>query len=55
MQINFSEYCLDLATRQLLRGRTEIRLSPKGFELLCLLARAHVELVEVSKTSPVES
>jgi DNA-binding winged helix-turn-helix (wHTH) protein len=37
MRITFSDYCLDLATRQLLRGRTEIRLSPKGFELLCFL------------------
>jgi DNA-binding winged helix-turn-helix (wHTH) protein len=48
MQINFSEYCLDLATRQLLRGRIEIRVSPKGFELLCLLVEHRTRAV--SKT-----
>jgi DNA-binding winged helix-turn-helix (wHTH) protein len=45
MQINFSEYSLDLATRQLLRGRTEIRISPKGFELLSLLVEHRTRAV----------
>ena len=33
----FGEYVLDGGTRQLLRGREEIHLSPKAFELLTLL------------------
>lgn len=37
MQVTFGGYCLDLATRQLLRGETEVRLSPKAFDLLQLL------------------
>jgi len=48
MRINFSDYCLDLATRQLLRGPTETRLSPKGFELLCFLVEHRTRAV--SKT-----
>jgi DNA-binding winged helix-turn-helix (wHTH) protein len=37
MQMTFGGYCLDLATRQLLRGKTEVRLSPKAFDLLQVL------------------
>ena len=37
MQVTFGGHCLDLATRQLLRGKTEVRLSPKAFDLLQLL------------------
>ena len=37
MQVRFEGYCLDLATRQLLKGTTEVRLSPKAFDLLQLL------------------
>jgi DNA-binding winged helix-turn-helix (wHTH) protein len=37
MQVNFGGYCLDLATRQLLHGKTEVRLSPKAFDLLHVL------------------
>jgi DNA-binding winged helix-turn-helix (wHTH) protein len=37
MQVIFGGYCLDLATRQLLHGKTEVRLSPKAFDLLCVL------------------
>jgi DNA-binding winged helix-turn-helix (wHTH) protein len=37
MQVTFGGYCLDLATRQLLRGKTEVRLSPKAFDLLQML------------------
>ena len=48
MRINFSDYCLDLATRQLFCGGTEIRLSPKAFELLCFLVEHRTRAV--SKT-----
>jgi DNA-binding winged helix-turn-helix (wHTH) protein len=37
MQVRFEGYCLDRATRQLLKGATEVRLSPKAFDLLQLL------------------
>src|SRR6266550_7999485 len=37
MQVTFGGYCLDLATRQLLRGNSEVRLSPKAFDLLRVL------------------
>ena len=37
MQVTFGGYRLDLATRQLLRGKTEVRLSPKAFDLLQML------------------
>jgi hypothetical protein len=37
MQVTFGGYCLDLGTRQLLHGGTEVRLSPKAFDLLHVL------------------
>jgi DNA-binding winged helix-turn-helix (wHTH) protein len=37
MQVTFGGYRLDLATRQLRHGKTEIRLSPKAFDLLHVL------------------
>jgi DNA-binding winged helix-turn-helix (wHTH) protein len=37
MQVTFGGYCLDLGTRQLLHGKTEVRLSPKAFDLLQVL------------------
>jgi DNA-binding winged helix-turn-helix (wHTH) protein len=37
MQVTFDGYCLDPATRQLLHGKTEVRLSPKAFDLLQVL------------------
>ena len=37
MQMTFGGYCLDLGTRQLLHGETEVRLSPKAFDLLHVL------------------
>ena len=37
MQVTFGGYCLDLGTRQLLHGETEVRLSPKAFDLLHVL------------------
>ena len=37
MQVSFGGYCLDVGTRQLLRDGTEVRLSPKAFDLLLVL------------------
>lgn len=37
MKIRFDPFTLDLDTRQLLRAREEVRLSPKAFELLRIL------------------
>src|SRR5262245_25202968 len=37
MQVTFGGYRLDLGTRQLFHGKTEVRLSPKAFDLLHLL------------------
>jgi DNA-binding winged helix-turn-helix (wHTH) protein len=37
VQLTFGGYCVDLATRQLMHGASEVRLSPKGFDLLQLL------------------
>jgi DNA-binding winged helix-turn-helix (wHTH) protein len=37
MRVSFGGYSLDVATRQLLQGKTEVRLSPKAFDLLCVL------------------
>ena len=34
MQVTFAAFRLDLGQRQLFRGQTEVRLSPKAFELL---------------------
>jgi DNA-binding winged helix-turn-helix (wHTH) protein len=40
VQICFGPFVLDLDTRQLIRGGSEIHLSPKAFDLLALLAQA---------------
>jgi DNA-binding winged helix-turn-helix (wHTH) protein len=48
MQVTFGGYCLDLGTRQLLRGGTEVPLSPKAFELLRVLVDNRMRAV--SKT-----
>ena len=37
MRITFANFTLDVATRQLLEGTDEVRLSPKAFELLHVL------------------
>jgi DNA-binding response OmpR family regulator len=37
MRVSFGGHPLDVATRQLLQGKTEVRLSPKAFDLLCVL------------------
>jgi DNA-binding winged helix-turn-helix (wHTH) protein len=38
MRLRFGPFTLDMDTRQLMRGRREIHLSPKAFELLVTLA-----------------
>jgi len=45
MQVTFGGYRLDLATRQLLHGKTEVRLSPKAFDLLCVLVDSRTRAV----------
>src|SRR5262245_7264537 len=37
MRVTFGGYRLDAGTRQIFRGETEVRLSPKAFDLLHLL------------------
>ena len=37
VRIQFGQFTLDGAARQLTRGRTEIHISPKAFELLTML------------------
>ena len=38
MPLRFPPYMLDEECRQLLRGGEVVRLSPKAFDLLCILA-----------------
>jgi DNA-binding winged helix-turn-helix (wHTH) protein len=45
MQVTFGGYCLDVAARQLLRGKTEVRLSPKAFDLLHVLVDSRTRAV----------
>ena len=45
MRLLFSDFCLDRATRQLLRAGTERHLEPKAFELLELLVLRRPEAV----------
>jgi DNA-binding winged helix-turn-helix (wHTH) protein len=45
MQVTFGGYCLDLGTRQLLHGETEVRLSPKAFDLLQVLVDSRTRAV----------
>jgi DNA-binding winged helix-turn-helix (wHTH) protein len=37
VRVGFGDFVLDTDTRQLLRGRTEIHLSPKSLDLLAAL------------------
>ena len=48
MQVTFGGYCLDLGTRQLFQGQTEVGLSPKAFDLLKVLVEHRTRAV--SKT-----
>jgi DNA-binding winged helix-turn-helix (wHTH) protein len=45
VKIRFGPFTLDLDTRQLTRGRREIHLAPKAFELLAALARARPKVL----------
>lgn len=45
MSLTFGGHRLDLGTRQLFRGPTEIHLSPKGFDLLKLLIEKRPQVV----------
>ena len=45
MQVTFEGYCLDLGTRQLLHGKTEVPLSPKAFDLLHMLVDCRTRAV----------
>lgn len=48
MRVSFSEFVLDMATRQLFRGGTRVHLEPKALDLLELLVARRPEAV--SKT-----
>ena len=48
MHLTFGGYCLNVSTRQLLRGKSEVRLSPKAFDLLHMLVENRMRAV--SKT-----
>jgi len=45
MRLVFSDFCLDTATRQLLRRGKERHVEPKAFELLALLLSRRPEAV----------
>jgi DNA-binding winged helix-turn-helix (wHTH) protein len=45
MQLTFGGYCLDVGTRQLFCGETEVRLSPKAFDLLQVLVENRTRAV----------
>jgi DNA-binding winged helix-turn-helix (wHTH) protein len=47
-RIGFGEFVLDLDTRELLRGRTPVPLSPKAFQLLALLAESRPKALSKS-------
>jgi DNA-binding winged helix-turn-helix (wHTH) protein len=47
--LNFGEYRLDVRTRQLFRGTTEVHLSPKAFDLLQMLAENPTRAVSKSE------
>ena len=46
MRTRFAEFIVDTDTRQLLGGGGDIHLSPKAFDLLCLLIEAAPKVVE---------
>ena len=46
MKTRFLEFILDTDTRQLLSDGTEVRLSPKAFDLLCVLVARRPNVVE---------
>jgi DNA-binding winged helix-turn-helix (wHTH) protein len=46
VRIRFGPFTLDSETRQLLRDTSEIRLSPKAFDLLCVLVERRPRVVD---------
>jgi DNA-binding winged helix-turn-helix (wHTH) protein len=46
VRARFGEFTIDSDTRQLLRGESEIHLSPKAFDLLCALIQSRPKVVE---------
>lgn len=49
MQVTFGGYCLDLGTRQLFHGKTEVGLSPKAFDLLRVLVENRTRALSKSE------
>jgi DNA-binding winged helix-turn-helix (wHTH) protein len=46
VRVRFGPFTLDAETRQLLRGGSEIHLSPKAFDLLCTLIERRPKVIE---------
>lgn len=46
MRVRFGQFTIDSDTRQLVRGGSEIHLSPKAFDLLCTLIESRPKVVE---------
>ena len=46
MTAAFGPFTIDSETRQLRRGRADLHLSPKAFDLLCLLLEHHPKVLE---------
>ena len=46
MRARFAQFTIDSDTRQLLRGDSEVHLSPKAFDLLCTLIQNRPKVVE---------
>lgn len=49
MRIRFGPFTLDSDTRQLVRDEAEIRLSPKAFDVLCMLLERRPRVVDKSE------
>jgi DNA-binding winged helix-turn-helix (wHTH) protein len=47
--VRFGPFTLDSETRQLIRDRGEIRLSPKAFDVLCILLERRPKVVDKSE------
>jgi DNA-binding winged helix-turn-helix (wHTH) protein len=49
VRVHFGPFTLDTETRQLVRERREIRLSPKAFDVLCVLLERRPKVVDKSE------
>lgn len=49
MRLRFGPFIVDSETRQLVRETSEIRLSPKAFDLLCMLLERRPKVVDKSE------